>query len=132
MYLPVQCFSDLFSTHPKPCILTEQFIESFSAAIVNRSENNFCNVLNYFCQMLFVNNQKVAIASPHPYQQTQRMFQLWQENSEGSFQCLREHMDNYSVFSGRNILVSINIVYFIVLSDVLFSTLNIYFSVIII
>ena len=132
MYLPVECFSDLFSTHPKLRILTEQFIESFSAAIVNGSENNFCNVLNYFCRMLFVNNQKVAIASPHPYQQTQRMFQLWQENSEGSLQCLREHMDNYSVFSGRNILVSINIVYFIVLSDVLFWTLNIYFSVIII
>ena len=109
MYLPTECISDLYSAHSETRSLTTSFILSFSAAIVNRSENHFFNDLNYFCRMLFVNIQRVAIASPHPYQQTQRMFQLWQENSEGSLQCLREHMDNYSVFSGRNILVSIKV-----------------------
>ena len=132
MYLPTECLSDLYSAHSETRSLTTPFIKSFSAAIVKRSANNFCHVFNDFCSMLGVCSLEVESTSSQPYQQTQNMFLTLQEISDGTFQCLREHMDKYSVFSGRNILVSINIVYFIVLSDVLFWTLNIYFSVIII
>ena len=132
MYLPTECLSDLYSAHSETRTLTTPFIKSFSAAIVKTSANNFRHVFNDFCTMLAVCSLEVESTSSQPYQQTQNMFLTWQEISDGTFQCLREHMDKYSVFSGRNILVSINIVYFIVLSEVLFWTLNIYFSVIII
>ena len=34
------------------------------------------------------------------------MFLEWQTQSDGTYQCLRQYMDKYSIFSGRNILVS--------------------------
>ena len=105
MYFSTECLFDLYSTHTQPCTLTQQFIES--AIICIGSAQNFYNVFSYFCTMLNVSQLKIRSTSSHPYQHMQRMFQEWQEKTEGTFQCLREHMDKYSVFSGRNILVSL-------------------------
>ena len=132
MYLPTECLSDLYSAHSETRSLTTSFITLFSDAIVEKSANHFYTVFNDFCTMLGVSSIKIKSTRSQPYQQSHQMLEEWKEKSDGTLQCLREHMDKYSVFSGRNILVSINIVYFIVLSDVLFWTLNIYFSVIII
>jgi len=35
-----------------------------------------------------------------------RVFQIWRDRCDGSYQSLREELDQYSVFSGRNIMVS--------------------------
>ena len=37
---------------------------------------------------------------------TRQVYQLWQQHSEGTYQCLRQTLDAFSVFSGRNPLVS--------------------------
>ena len=105
MYFPTECLFDLYSTHPQSHTLTQQFIESAITSI--GSAHNFCIIFSYFCTMLNVSQLKIESNSSHPYQQMKLMFQAWQEKTEGTFQCLREHMDKYSVFSGRNILVSL-------------------------
>ena len=112
MYLPTNCLFDLFSIHRQPRTLTQPFINSFAAAIVKLSANNFCNSFNDFCTMFGVCSLEVQSTSSHRYQQTQNMFHAWQEKTDGTYQCLREHMDKYSVFSGRNILVSLKIGFF--------------------
>ena len=105
MYFPTECLFDLYSTHPQSHTLTQQFIEYAITSI--GSAQNFCIIFSYFCTMLNVSQLKIESNSSHPYQQMKLMFQAWQEKTEGTFQCLREHMDKYSVFSGRNILVSL-------------------------
>ena len=105
MYFSTDCLFELYSTHPQSHTLTQQFIESVITSIC--STHNFCNAFSYFCTMLNVSQVKIESTSSHTYQQTLGMFQAWQEKTEGTFQCLREHMDKYSVFSGRNILVSL-------------------------
>ena len=105
MYFSTECLFDLYSTHPQPHTLTQQFIESAISSI--GSARNFCIIFSYFCTMLNVSQLKIESNSSHPYQQMLEMFQAWQEKTQGTFQCLREHMDKYSVFSGRNILVSL-------------------------
>ena len=106
MYLPTECLSHLYSVHPQPRTLMQQFIKLFAAAIVKLSANNFCDTFKYSVWCVQPGSRKHY---SHPYQQTQRMFQAWQEQTDGTFQCLREHMDKYSVYSGRNILVSFKI-----------------------
>ena len=105
MYFSTECLFDLYSTHPQPHTLTQQFIECAITSI--GSARNFCIIFSYFCTMLNVSQLKIESNSSHPYQQMLEMFQAWQEKTQGTFQCLREHMDKYSVFSGRNILVSL-------------------------
>ena len=105
MYFSTECLFDLYSTHSQSHTLTQEFIESAITSI--GSAQNFCNVFNYFCTILNVSQLKIESISAHRYHQILGMFQAWQEKTEGTFQCLREHMDKYSVFSGRNILVSL-------------------------
>ena len=105
MYFSTECLFDLFSTHPQSRTLTQQFIESAITSI--GSAQNFCIIFRYFCTMLNVSQLKIESISSHQYHQILGMFQAWQKKTEGTLQCLREHMDKYSVFSGRNILVSL-------------------------
>ena len=105
MYFSTECLFDLYSTHPQPHTLTRQFIECAITSI--GSAPKFCIIFSYFCTMLNVSQFKIESNSSNPYQQMIEMFQAWQEKTQGTFQCLREHMDKYSVFSGRNILVSL-------------------------
>ena len=104
MYFSKECLFDLYSCHSQPHTLTQHFIESAITSI--GSERNFSNVFSYFCTILNVSQLKIQSTSSDPYQQMQEMFKSWQEKTEGTFQCLRQHMDKYSVFAGRNILVS--------------------------
>ena len=89
-----QCLVDMYSKQLESCKLTPQFIEN-AASSISRVDD-FCTVLN-------VPLHKVAVDGA--YHKAERMFQVWQTQTEGTYQCLRQHMDKYSVFSGRNILV---------------------------
>ena len=94
-----QCLVDLYSKDHLSRNLTSSFIESFSSNIT--SVDDFCTLLN-------VPLHKVAVdSSSSDYLKAVRMFQEWQTQSEGTYQWLRQQMDKYSIFSGRNILVCI-------------------------
>ena len=94
-----QCLVDSYSDQLASCKVTSSFIESFSSNIT--SVDDFCTLLN-------VPLHKVAVdSSSSDYHKAVRMFQEWQTQSEGTYQWLRQQMDKYSIFSGRNILVCI-------------------------
>ena len=88
-----QCLVDLYSKDHLSRNLTSSFIESFSSNIT--SVDDFCTLLN-------VPLHKVAVdSSSSDYHKAVRKL------SEGTYQWLRQQMDKYSIFSGRNILVSV-------------------------
>ena len=94
-----QCLVDLYSDRLASCKVTSSLIESFSSNIT--SVDDFCTPLN-------IPLHKVAVdSSSSDYHKAVRMFQEWQTQSEGTYQWLRQQMDKYSIFSGRNILVCI-------------------------
>ena len=88
-----QCLVDLYSKDHLTRNLTSSFIDSFSSNIT--SVDDFCTILN-------VPLHKVAVdSSSSDYHKAVRTL------SEGTYQWLRQQMDKYSIFSGRNILVCI-------------------------
>ena len=88
-----QCLVDLYSKDHLSRNLTSSFIDSFSSNIT--SVDDFCTLLN-------VPLHKVAVdSSSSDYHKAVRKL------SEGTYQWLRQQMDKYSIFSGRNILVCI-------------------------
>ena len=92
-----QCLVDLYSDQLISCKVTSSFFESVSCNV--KSVDDFCTALN-------VPLPKVAVDSgSSDYLKAVRIFQEWQKGSEGTYQCLRQQMDMYSIFSGRNILV---------------------------
>ena len=99
-----QCLVDIYSKQLQSCKLAPQFIECIASTISR--VDDFCTVLDDFCTVLNVPHHKVAVDSgSSDYHKAVRMFREWQSQSGGTYQCLRQHMDKYSVFSGRNILV---------------------------
>ena len=94
--LPQECLSLLYSPDSQAHTVTPQFIECAASTFSYVSYVDFCKVLN-------VPLHKVAVDGA--YHKAERMFQVWQTQTEGTYQCLRQHMDKHSVFSGRNILV---------------------------
>ena len=94
-----QCLVDLYSDELAYSKVTSSFIESFSSNIT--SVDDICTLLN-------IPLHKVAVdSSSSDYHKAVRMFQEWQTQSEGTYQLLRQQMDKYSIFSGRNILVCV-------------------------
>ena len=89
-----QCLVDMYYKALESCKLTPQFIECAASSI---------SCVDDFCKVLNVPLHKVA--GDDAYHKAERMFQVWQTQTKGTYQCLRQHMDKYSVFSGRNILV---------------------------
>ena len=51
-------------------------------------------------------HERINQAPPGPTHELVRVFQLWRDCSEGSYRCLRKQLDSFSVFAGRNPLVS--------------------------
>ena len=93
-----QCLVDLFCKDLVSCYVSPQFIECISSNI---------SCVDDFCTLLNVSLHKVAgDSSSSDYDKAVRMFLEWQTQSDGTYQCLRQYMDKYSIFSGRNILVS--------------------------
>ena len=98
MFCNPQCLVDLFCKDLVSCYVSPQFIECISSNI--SCVDDFCTLLNVFLH-------KVAgDSSSSDYDKAVRMFLEWQTQSDGTYQCLRQYMDKYSIFSGRNILVS--------------------------
>ena len=97
MFCNQQCLVD-FSHQLHTCVVTSQFIKCIASTISR--VDDFCTVLNVPLHKVTADS-----SSSSDYHKAVRMFREWQSQSEGTYQCLRQHMDQYSVFSGRNILV---------------------------
>ena len=95
--LPQECLSLLYSPDSQAHTVTPQFIECAASTF------SYVSYVDDFCTVLNVPLHKVAVDGT--YHKAERMFQVWQTQTEGTYLCLRQHMDKYSVFSGRNILV---------------------------
>ena len=88
---------DLYSDQLISCKVASSFFESVSCNV--KSIDDFCTALN-------VPLPKVAVDSGSSDSlKAVRMFQEWQTGSEGTYQSLRQQINKYSIFSGRNILV---------------------------
>jgi len=82
----------------------QQFIECAASSIA--SVHDFCKVFSNFCTVLNVPPHKVSVdSSSSAYHKVEKMFLTWKERTDGTYRSLRDHLDNYSVFSGRNVLV---------------------------
>ena len=82
----------LISYKVTPSFINTSFFKSVSSVV--KSLDDFCTALNVPLPKDSDSSDKAV-----------RIFQEWQTMSEGTYQCLRQQMDKYSIFSGRNILV---------------------------
>ena len=87
------------STHS----VSPQFIECAATRLA--SVDDFCTTVDDFCTMLRVPIHRIE-SSSSKYQKVVEMFRVWQTRCEGTYQCLRQCLDEYSVFAGRSPLVS--------------------------
>ena len=93
------CLVDLYSDQLISCKVTSSFINfSFFKSVSHNVKS-----LDDFCTALNVPLPKDSGSSY--FDKAGGIFQEWQTRSEGTYQCLRQQMDKYSIFSGRNILV---------------------------
>ena len=89
-----QCLVDIYSH--ESCKVTQQFIDHVS--------DNISRVDDFCKMVLNVPLHKIDDCSSD-CRKVVRMFREWQSQSEGTYHCLRLHMDQYSIFAGRDILV---------------------------
>ena len=94
-----QCLVDLYIDQLISCKVTSSFINlSFFKSVSSNLKS-----LDDFCTALNVPLPKDSGSSY--FDKAEAVFQEWQKRSEGTYQCLKQQMDKYSIFSGRNILV---------------------------
>ena len=97
------CISDLLFFEPymfcnSKCLVDVQRLDNYK--VTPHFIKGICrNIsrLGDFCTLL----------DSSPHKEAVDMFEEWQSQSEGTYHCLRQLMDQYSVFSGRNILVCV-------------------------
>ena len=89
-----QCLVDMYSH--ESCKVTQQYIDHVS--------DNISRVDDFCKKVLNVPLHKIDDCSSDR-RKAVRMFREWQSQSEGTYHCLRQHMDQYSIFVGREILV---------------------------
>ena len=93
-----QCLVELYSDKLICCKVI-----SFANLSFFKSVSSNVKSLDDFCTALNVPLPKDSGSSY--FDKADGIFQEWQTRSEGTYQCLRQQMDKYSIFSGRNILV---------------------------
>ena len=103
LFFPQECLYDIFNSHNSTHSVSPQFIECAATTLV--SVDDFCTTVDDFCTILRVPIHRIE-SSCSKYQKTGEMFRVWQTRCEGTYQCLRQYLDEYSVFAGRSPLVS--------------------------
>ena len=81
------------------------FVNIHSNEFMHKPPFNDCitSHVDDFCQVLDVPLYQVPVDGDK--HKAVRMFCEWQSQSEGTYHCLRQRMDQYSIFAGRDILV---------------------------
>ena len=90
-----------------PCntVISEEFISKIALRLSRKSQivqNTFKAILVPFDERLSLETAGSAIYN------VRQVMVIWRDSCEGTYQCLREKLDQFSVFAGRNPLVSCN------------------------
>ena len=91
---------ELFSEEKPHCDkeVTDEFLYRI-ADQVHRKKEMFAELFKSPATML---HERIREAPPGPTHEIVRVFQLWRDRSEGTYECLRKELDQFSIFSGRN------------------------------
>lgn len=89
-----------------PVYNQEQLSDHFVYEIANKTESKFNHFKKMLTLPLFSVQFPISHCSPAPAHAMVHLLLSWREGSEGTRHCLRSNMDVFSVFAGRNPLVS--------------------------
>ena len=83
--------------------ISEEFLSKLAFCISNKPQA----VLNVFETILLPLSERASLeAASSPLYRVRQVLKIWKDGCEGTYQCLREKLDQFSVFAGRNPLVS--------------------------
>ncbi len=87
--------------------ISREFIFHFANQVVDPDSEDLTQVVqNSRMYRRILSNSNVKIPSVSPRQEVVQALKTWRSETEGTYSCLRETLNKYSVFSGRNPLVS--------------------------
>ena len=91
---------ELFSEEKPHCDkeVTDEFLYRIADQVHEKKEK-FVKLFKSPATML---HERIREAPPGPTHEIARVFQLWRTCSDGTYQCLRKELDQFSVFGGRN------------------------------
>ena len=91
---------ELFSEEKPHCDkeVTDEFLYRI-ADQVHKKKEMFVELFKPPATML---HERIREAPLGPTHEIARVFQLWRDRSDGTYQCLRKELDQFSVFGGRN------------------------------
>ena len=83
--------------------ISDEFISKITFHISNKPQA----ILNIFESILLSLAERASLeAASSPLYRMRQVLKIWRDGCEGTYQCLREKLDHFSVFAGRNPLVS--------------------------
>ena len=82
--------------------ISDKYLRHIAYCIHNNTDN-FTDPFELLITKFFKRRKQVLPTLPSDLVQ---VMQVWRDHSEGTYQCLRRELDQYSVFAGRNPLVS--------------------------
>ena len=83
--------------------ISEEFLSKLAFCISNKPQA----VLNVFETILLPLSERASLeAASSPLYRVRQVLKIWKDGCEGTYQCLQEKLDQFSVFAGRNPLVS--------------------------
>ena len=99
-HLGERILHELFSGEKPHCDkeVTDKFLYRI-ADQVHKKKEMFVELFKSPATML---HERIQESPPGPTHEIVRVFQLWRTCSEGTYQCLRKELDQFSVFGGRN------------------------------
>ena len=99
-HLGERILHELFSEEKPHCDreVTDEFLYRI-ADQVHKKKYHFIELFKSPATML---HERIREAPPGPTHEIAQVFQLWRDRSEGTYQCLRKELDQFSVFAGRN------------------------------
>ncbi len=87
--------------------ISSGFISYFADQVADPdSEDRDQAVRNSRMYRRILSHSNVKVHSSSPKQEVVQALETWRDETEGTYSCLRETLNKYSVFSGRNPLVS--------------------------
>ena len=83
--------------------ISDEFISKITLCISNKPQA----ILNIFESILLPLAERASLeAASGPLYRVRQVLKIWRDSCEGTYQCLREKLDQFSAFAGRNPLVS--------------------------
>ena len=91
----------------KDIVISSGFISYFADQVADPDIEDRDQVFrNSRMYRRILSHSNVKVHSSSPKQEVVQALETWRDETEGTYSCLRETLNKYSVFSGRNPLVS--------------------------